>query len=805
MNRLALLSAFIFAGWSGGYAPVRAQPAVPASYTNSLGAVMRRIPAGAFRMGNDAATDPQQLKQSLVLPRGDYDERPVHDVRITYDFYMSETEVTARQFAQFHEDYQDWGPSSPYASGMSWGEAVRFCEWLSKREKKPYRLPTEAEWEYGCRAGTTGHFSSGDEPPASGQPNAWGLKNMHTDAAEWVLDWHDLYPDEPEVDPVGPRTGYARVVRGGGLNGPDLGSSSKYPNDGRLPYYRRSANRASVSPDYRGSHNIGFRIVEAPLPATPPRERTSQLAEQFVKQTSPHLKRGPSPRQPWFRQRDVLPIPPQNAREEEILAAGLPPGLLGFNHNPGLTVCPNGDLLAVFFSASVPNFEDLANVSIIAVRLRFGSDEWDMPSPFFDFADTKDIAPLLWTEGKTIYHFNGGSGLAGVPFRWQTSQDTGATWGPVHLPLVVGDCGPLFPQPISRGFRGTDGTLYLPSDGVGGTSLLWASRDDGLTWSDTGGRTGGRHTVFAVLKDGSILGMGGKASDIDGFMPKSVSRDGGKTWTVTKTPFPAVGKSQQRPTLLRLASGRLFFAADWQDAEGRQPPGISQRGAYVALSDDEGQGWKLKPLPGVLPHDRYTLQTRANWGAVSPLKEGTLGYTISAQSPNGVIHLVTSCNHPSQHFEMNESWILSDRIEPKPLSPAKGRLFSDYENYPDGRRRASWSGRVDETGRYLLEGVEVWYYTNGVKQYCINWNGGLRTGLETCWNERGRKLWEWDHRPGSASIWTQYWPNGQKKHESHWRSGRCCDVATAWDIEGKVIMRHRFKNGEITEGDPKSQ
>jgi len=77
--------------------------------------------------------------------------------------------------------------------------------------------------------------------------------------------------------------------------------------------------------------------------------------------------------------------------------------------------------------------------------------------------------------------------------------------------------------------------------------------------------------------------------------PKSVSRDGGRTWTVSKTPFPALGKSQQRPALLRLASGRLFFASHGQIAEGKQPAGIGKRGAYVALSVDDGKIYSLRP------------------------------------------------------------------------------------------------------------------------------------------------------------------------------------------------------------------
>ncbi|MHC4620164.1 MAG: formylglycine-generating enzyme family protein, partial [Planctomycetota bacterium] len=109
----------------------------------------------------------------------------------------------------------------PYAAGVSWYEAVAFCEWLSKKEGRPYRLPTEAEWEYACRAGSTSLYSSGDRPPRAGRANAWGLKNMHTSVREWCLDWHGEYPAAEQVDPVGPEYGMARVVRGGLLDDGD--------------------------------------------------------------------------------------------------------------------------------------------------------------------------------------------------------------------------------------------------------------------------------------------------------------------------------------------------------------------------------------------------------------------------------------------------------------------------------------------------------------------------------------------------------------------------------------------------------
>ena len=92
--------------------------------------------------------------------------------------------------------------------------------------------------------------------------------------------------------------------------------------------------------------------------------------------------------------------------------------------------------------------------------------------------------------------------------------------------------GGFSPQPITTALRTADGTLYLPSDAVGGESMLWASRDEGHTWSDTGERTAGRHTTFVILKDGGVLGIGGKNTNIDGYMPQAISHAGGRTWQV---------------------------------------------------------------------------------------------------------------------------------------------------------------------------------------------------------------------------------------------------------------------------------
>jgi formylglycine-generating enzyme required for sulfatase activity len=168
---------------------------------------------------------------------------------------------------------------------VTWNDAVAFCEWLSKKESKVYRLPTEAAWEHACRAGTTTHFHSGDDketlvkvaniadakgklqfpdwddfaifgrdgytftaPVGSFQPNAWGLHDMHGNVWEWCNDWHgeDYYKKSPRDDPQGPADGELRVRRGGAWH--------------TYPLYVRAAFRNYNTPHTRYL-NLGFRVA----------------------------------------------------------------------------------------------------------------------------------------------------------------------------------------------------------------------------------------------------------------------------------------------------------------------------------------------------------------------------------------------------------------------------------------------------------------------------------------------------------------------------------------------------------------
>ena len=215
------------------------------------------IPAGEFTIGS-----PQSEKERSS------NEGPQHLVRLTKPFYMGVTEVTQAQWKAVMESNPSnfMGDDLPVET-VSWDDAVEFCRKLSDKEGRDYRLPTEAEWEYACRAGSTARFCFGDSksslgdyawysnnsggkthPVKSKKLNAFGLYDMHGNVWEWCSDWYGsgYYSKTPASDPQGPSTGRSRVVRGG---------SWYY-----APRYCRSANRGYNAPGSR-SYSSGFRVV----------------------------------------------------------------------------------------------------------------------------------------------------------------------------------------------------------------------------------------------------------------------------------------------------------------------------------------------------------------------------------------------------------------------------------------------------------------------------------------------------------------------------------------------------------------
>ncbi len=286
-----------------------------------IGVAMRRIPAGSFTMGSPAG----ELARKA--------DEPQHKVTISKPFYMAIYETRQREYypLMIRQDYdlEAWGyQRGPLHEGaawtyrslmdgrrisggsaypniartdlnpmecVTWDKAMLFCQKLTAAERAAgrlpkgyaYRLPTEAQWEYACRAGTTGPYSfKGDysnvgvlstymclskdggykafatsPTPDNRQPNAWGLYDMHGNVFEWCLDWYGPYATAAAKDPVGPSTGTERIARGGGVMPFPPGSASL---DKLVHPHFRSAGRYRFPARTAHQINLGFRIVLAP-------------------------------------------------------------------------------------------------------------------------------------------------------------------------------------------------------------------------------------------------------------------------------------------------------------------------------------------------------------------------------------------------------------------------------------------------------------------------------------------------------------------------------------------------------------
>lgn len=253
------------------------QPLQNQALFNSLGMEFRRISAGGFMMGSPSSE------------KGRYDSELQYRVTLTEDYYMQTTEVTQGQWLAVmwnNPSYFKGDPNLPVEQ-VSWNDVQEFIQRLNQRGEGQFRLPTEAEWEYAARAGTSSAYSFGNDarelhhygnfadkrvmglnntidswadhsvddgyrttaPVASYRPNAWGLYDMHGNVYEWVQDWSGDYPNGSSTNPRGPGIGAYRVYRGGSWYG-DVSDV-------------RSANRYYASPGESRS-NLGFRLVRRP-------------------------------------------------------------------------------------------------------------------------------------------------------------------------------------------------------------------------------------------------------------------------------------------------------------------------------------------------------------------------------------------------------------------------------------------------------------------------------------------------------------------------------------------------------------
>ncbi len=387
---------------------------------------------------------------------------------------------------------------------------------------------------------------------------------------------------------------------------------------------------------------------------------------------------------PLFAQPTPFVLPPTDEGE----------AFYGHNHQPSITWLPNGDLLAIWYST---NSEYGPVLTVVASRLRPGKEAWDPCSEFFKAPDCNMHGSSLFHDGRgTIYHFNGmapkaEAGWKRLALLMRTSTDNGVTWTP---PKAIDDRFTARHQVISGMIRTTTGVLIQNCDAVPGASggtALHISRDGGKTWTDPGegkpapefadGGTGegtiaGIHAQVAELSDGRLLAFG-RGDTIDGTMPMSISSDVGHTWTYKASPFPPIGGGQ-RLVLKRLQEGPLLLVAFTSgertkpEANGmsltdQQGQTFTGHGMYAAVSFDDGKTWPVRKLltsgAGEFDGGAWTKQFTA-----TPTRAEHAGYLAATQTPDGVIHLISS----RLHYRFNLPWLVAGGPRPTPPRPPGG-------------------------------------------------------------------------------------------------------------------------------------
>jgi len=612
-------------------------------YVNSIGIKLVRIEPGTFMMGfgSEPLADELSVTHDNGSPRkalrhGNYDEHPTHKVTITKPFYIGAFEITNAQYERYDPKHRlfrptadrSWSDTDPVAM-VSWHDAVAFCKWLSEKHALPYRLPTEAEWEYACRAGTDTPFYTGNSlPDANTPPNNWHLFDCHGSLQEWCCDWYGSYHDRHHTDPVGPADGDFKLTRGGSYYG--------------AKFYLRSANRAATIADDK-SPLIGFRVVLGEMPTTTPWAPVKPPYQQNVSQTiPPNLTHQPDPDSTSFEIRRYINI--------DEGAEG--PLYYYHNHNPDIIQCPNGDLLAIHFSTRSEGDREMVYG---ASRLRCGHTTWDKTSLFWAPPDRKAEYSVLWVDADTIYNFSSlgiaNSRPSAIVMRY--SKDNAATWSkPRTIVERADDQGVM--QTV---FRTSGGAVVIPAD----DHNLFISLDNTRTWFSPCGGNGpaGIHTPIIELKNHTLMSFG-RYGEIDGKMPKSLSQNLGRTWTHTAGVFTGIGGGQ-RATMMRLKQGPIFFASFAKNMIMTDGCGEKSTcsGLFAALSFDEGLTWPVIRLISD-GSGRKVLTRKNKYYQMTKNRSESNGYLASCQSADGVIHIVSN----RVEYAFNLKWLRPDRRPP---------------------------------------------------------------------------------------------------------------------------------------------
>jgi hypothetical protein len=617
------------------------------------------VESAEFQRGADVSTDVFDSGRAAHYGP-DWDEGPRHKVAVSA-FRIARKQVSMKELVRFMPEYRkriesaglDWHDESP-AVLVSWNEADAYCRWLVESTDQNYRLPTEAEWEL-----------------AAGNSVDLKLEGIADGVQEWCLDWWQPYSMELEnsKDPRGPSYGsLVRVCRDGGG-----GSVEEEVDQNESLADFRVTDRSATVPDDRRT-NLGFRVV---IGKEPEFTEASEVTPKSLLKVS-----------------NALPDWNESKKDEPYFWAGgkfIDSGGEGKStvvpywsrhHVPSLTWCDNGDLLATAFTAPFDNSDQMA---ILIARLPYGKEKWTKAERFFVAPDHNVTSAALFRAGENlIHHYNGLGSNHCDDFSMikRESRDNGVTWSPpkiVHRFSLDSDSpGPrLWPHMDLKSLKSDGERVLVMSTDVAGDndsgSALFISRDEGESWSEltrtgssadnfalkgkSAGWIAGIHAPVETLADGSLMAFG-RSNNIDGFAPMSRSFDFGKTWTYSASPFPPI-LSGQRSAMLRLKEGPLLFVSftdtaanvrekkrvgmKFRNSDGNQQTGY---GTFAAISEDDGMTWSHRKL---IP----------NWHR-KPWRSRVSGYLSCVQSPDGLIHLVSS----SHYYRFNLAWLQEPMASP---------------------------------------------------------------------------------------------------------------------------------------------
>ncbi|MCC6699441.1 MAG: SUMF1/EgtB/PvdO family nonheme iron enzyme [Candidatus Hydrogenedentes bacterium] len=534
-------------------------------------------------------------------------ETPQHLVQISKGFWMGKYEITKAQWLALMGTtpwkdrlYVSEDANTP-AVYVSWNDAQAFTAELAEATGKPFRLPTEAEWEFACRAGTTSRFYWGEDLSYEAidmhawwrgnamlttewharsvgllPPNPWGLHDMSGNAAEWCQDWHWFYFDGEQTDPVGPSFAEHRVFRGGSW----LGTGGDC----------RSSRRTHEVPDMVRS-DIGFRVVSAPPVAPAP--GSPEISNVFVAGTD------------------------------------------GVNtyRIPGMLVAPDKYLL-VFCEARKESQDDASPTDMVLRRSIDGGRTW-LPMQVLVRGKGKEAlmnpCPVIdWTNNTIILVCDMANIISPNHHRHfqLVSTDNGATWSePVEIKDRIANYDETFNPGPGVGIQMKSGRLVVPGY-TGETNEQfednWHSRvlysdDHGATWTLGAPVSPFSDECQAVeLSDGTLMlnmrdNMGMSCRGV------ALSKDGGQTWTNSYWDR-ALNECPCQASIVRFslaANGerdRLLFANP--DNAGEKFNVVERTKMTIRMSYDEGKTWPVRRLIHAGP---------ASYSSIVRLPDGDIG------------------------------------------------------------------------------------------------------------------------------------------------------------------------------------